>query len=463
MVIEISADMPPTEGNDTLVGTAGDDIIHLLGGDDSYSGGDGNDTITGGTGVDTLAGDGGDDTFILMAGDTAAGEIVDGGDGFDTIRIAGGGNVSFTGMTISGIESIELTDTSGTTLDLSGLSNALELAARITRADGANDTVSLGSVRANFQISDLAPLFAAGVETVTMVSSAGSDVTATTSGNQFTYAYVDTAANRGWSNLTRTFDADGTLRDFRVTLDDGRTAHRVYDSAGQITSQTTVDVTNGQSFATIERSFTNGVLSQAVRVDDTGTQATTAYAPNGDKISTFVQDLGDVSNWSTTLLTYVDGQRSSNQIIYDAGEPLVSAVVAFRNDTFDSRTETFANGDIRVRGDAGDNIIESTGARETLTGGAGADVFLFRTGVGVDVITDFQDGIDMLDFNSRGIDSRADLESLAFLTQFGNDLEIAFISGDNILMKNVTKAQIDDSDFVVIQTPPITLVDEILT
>jgi Ca2+-binding RTX toxin-like protein len=80
----------PTEGNDTLIGTAGDDFINGLGGDDLIEGGDGaddlfggegNDTLIGGTGPNGLFGGNGDDSLVGGIG----WEELFGGAGNDTI------------------------------------------------------------------------------------------------------------------------------------------------------------------------------------------------------------------------------------------------------------------------------------------------------------------------------------------------------------------------------------------
>ncbi|MBP2160407.1 MULTISPECIES: calcium-binding protein [Asticcacaulis] len=80
----------PSEGNDSLSGTAGNDAIDGLGGmdiitglagDDSLDGGAGSDNLSGGSGNDTL--NGGDDPDVLNGGDGA--DILDGNAGTDTL------------------------------------------------------------------------------------------------------------------------------------------------------------------------------------------------------------------------------------------------------------------------------------------------------------------------------------------------------------------------------------------
>lgn len=76
------------DGNDTLFGDAGNDNILGDAGKDLIHGGLGNDSLTGGSAIDRLYGDEGNDT--LMANDSAAADIVDGGIGTDKAKVDAG-------------------------------------------------------------------------------------------------------------------------------------------------------------------------------------------------------------------------------------------------------------------------------------------------------------------------------------------------------------------------------------
>lgn len=88
------------DGSDTITGDGtidagpGNDVITgdgvLIGGpgDDTITGGDQNDTLLGGPGRDTLSGGGGNDTLQPDDGETGEEDIVDGGDGIDTVSYA---------------------------------------------------------------------------------------------------------------------------------------------------------------------------------------------------------------------------------------------------------------------------------------------------------------------------------------------------------------------------------------
>ncbi len=68
-----------------IEGTTGNNSLFGNDGDDSIFGGDGADSIEGGAGNNFLAGGAGDDTFVV----TTPGDTVDGGEGTDTLTLAG--------------------------------------------------------------------------------------------------------------------------------------------------------------------------------------------------------------------------------------------------------------------------------------------------------------------------------------------------------------------------------------
>jgi Ca2+-binding RTX toxin-like protein len=90
------------DGDDTLTGGAGGDLAFGGAGDDRIEGGAGHDALQGGPGADTILGGGGNDvidgTFTsgLVFGDVDedAGDVIDGGDGDDTIRVGSGDQVT---------------------------------------------------------------------------------------------------------------------------------------------------------------------------------------------------------------------------------------------------------------------------------------------------------------------------------------------------------------------------------
>ncbi len=79
------------QGDDLLYGGQGDDLIRGREGDDVLFGGSGQDFMKGDAARDSLFGGSGDDTFwVARQGEIQSGETYDGGEGSDTLALAGG-------------------------------------------------------------------------------------------------------------------------------------------------------------------------------------------------------------------------------------------------------------------------------------------------------------------------------------------------------------------------------------
>jgi len=75
---------------------------------------------------------------------------------------------------------------------------------------------------------------------------------------------------------------------------------------------------------------------------------------------------------------------------------------------------------------------------------------VFRTGDGLDTISDFTPGNssgDLIDLHGYGVTTFTALQ--AFMTQSGADTVIAFDDFNHIVLHNVTMAQLNAADFVL--------------
>ena len=119
-----------------------------------------------------------------------------------------------------------------------------------------------------------------------------------------------------------------------------------------------------------------------------------------------------------------------------------------------SAANTFngAGGNDTISAGAGNDVIEGGTGNDTMSGGTAGDRFVFSSnpvidfglGWGADVITDFTNGQDRIDF--RGVD---DLRSFAdlFIVQWGADVAISTVHG-GITLRNLSASVIDASDFL---------------
>ena len=91
-----------------------------------------------------------------------------------------------------------------------------------------------------------------------------------------------------------------------------------------------------------------------------------------------------------------------------------------------------------LSGNSGSDLLSGGLGNDTLTGGAQGDVFVFRRGAGVDVITDFQDGVDWLQIEG--------VRRIEVVAQ-GADTEIHY--GRNIvLLLGISADDITGADFL---------------
>ena len=76
-------------GDDEILGGDGNDNLHGGDGDDILDGGDGDDWLQGNDGIDTILGGAGNDRILLIPSSSITGELIDGGDGVDTLQLDG--------------------------------------------------------------------------------------------------------------------------------------------------------------------------------------------------------------------------------------------------------------------------------------------------------------------------------------------------------------------------------------
>jgi hypothetical protein len=167
---------------------------------------------------------------------------------------------------------------------------------------------------------------------------------------------------------------------------------------------------------------------------------------SGSNVTTPSSSLADVNTALGSGVTYNPG----------AAPPATDKVALTVADSFGA-TDTVnfifseqAAPNVAVQGTAGKDVIFATGHQDILTGGGGADQFVFaptsETAAVQHTITDFAAGLDRIDIRQFG-----NIGSLADLTeaQQGNDTLLTLDSHDSVLLKNVIAANLHASDFII--------------
>lgn len=99
-------------------------------------------------------------------------------------------------------------------------------------------------------------------------------------------------------------------------------------------------------------------------------------------------------------------------------------------------------GNDQLFGDAGDDFLSGDRDTDTLTGGAGKDTFALTTGGGVDVITDFENGVDLIRL-PEGVNS------VSLQTSGANTLIADSITGEVFAqLNNVSASTLTSASFV---------------
>lgn len=108
-----------------------------------------------------------------------------------------------------------------------------------------------------------------------------------------------------------------------------------------------------------------------------------------------------------------------------------------------------------LTGDRSVNVLHGGAGEDVLTGGRGSDTFVFNSGDGADIVTDFDSGYgwqywhasgDQIRLGVDGIDEFNDVLSVA--SQTGGDVTLDFGNNDSLILTDVQLWKLDQSDFL---------------
>ncbi|WP_299367409.1 calcium-binding protein [uncultured Tateyamaria sp.] len=139
---------------------------------------------------------------------------------------------------------------------------------------------------------------------------------------------------------------------------------------------------------------------------------------------------------------------SGNDLIFGGADDDVLNGGANNDRVYGDGGNDTVNGDAgndKLWGGDGDDVINGGTGKDVMTGGAGADVFVMAANSHRDTITDFEDGVDMLDFTGHGgVAAFGDLN----ISQNGNNVVIDHGGPAELTLLNTNVIDIDATDFL---------------
>jgi Ca2+-binding RTX toxin-like protein len=400
---------------DALTGGFGDDTLTGLAGNDTLLGGAGNDTLNGGAGTDSVDGQDDSDLYIVaLAAEHAAAEFHDtGSTGTDEVRFTStvtGTLTLFAGD--NGIERVVIGTGTGAVADSSGT-----LALGINATAAPNGLAIFGNAGANkLTGTAFADTLDGGVGGDTLIGGNGNDTyfvdnardlvteASATGGTDTVNASISYILGTNVENLVLAGSAaiNGTGNGLVNTIT-GNAANNVLDGKAG------VDHLDGAEGSDIYL-FLAATDHPAAEIADSGTSGSDEirFAGTAGTLSLFAGDTGIervVIGTGTAAAAVSSGTRALGinasqvgnglSITGNAGANVITGT-AFA-DTLDG-----GGGSDTLIGGAGDDVLRGGLGTDVLTGGAGADAFVFNTPSATsnkDTVTDFETGIDTLQFS----------------------------------------------------------------
>lgn len=173
--------------------------------------------------------------------------------------------------------------------------------------------------------------------------------------------------------------------------------------------------------------MTGGAGDDTYVVTDSGAKIVEAYGGGIDTVNSSV---------TYTLASYVENLTLT-------GSAAISAIGNIQSNI--------------IIGNSASNVITGGLGNDTLTGGGGMDTFVFNSGDGSDIITDFSPGSgaahDVVQLNGFAFTSFADVQ--AAMTQVGSDVYLKLTSQDTLVFRNTTVSAFTSDNFQLPATLPV--------
>jgi Ca2+-binding RTX toxin-like protein len=402
-------------------------------GDDKITGSQGNDTVDGGSGNDTALLGKGDDTYVWNPGDGS--DTIDGQSGFDTLLFNGANVSEKIDISANGSHARLTRDVASISMDLNSIErvqlNTLGGADTITVDDLAGTgvqqmAISLG-VTAGSSQGDGQP------DTVVINGTAGDDTISVTSSNGVitVSGLATTVTITGFDAMDRlvinglggndAIDASGLNATMQLTEDGGDGDDVLIGSSGNdiLLGGAGNDVLiGGPGQDILDGGTGDNVLVQSPRSSVTAQQA---VVPSSQFEGTNGSD--HIIAASVGNNVQITGPGGPQTIDPTAGKPISIDGLA-GDDVINASGQSSSTVQFILNGGDGNDVLHGGAGNDLLTGGGGADRFAFSGFDGIDTITDFQPGVDMIEVSGygRSLASFGDLSG--HISQAGSDVVI---------------------------------------
>lgn len=407
-----------------VFGSTGLGVAPGTGGADTIRANNANNFLTGLGGADTIQGFGGADTLIGGAG----ADDLTGGAGFDIASY----------RTSAGAVTVVLSAPAMNTGDAAG--DIIRFDVEAIEGSDFNDFLQ-GNAGVNTLLGGLGnDTLLGGFGNDLLIGGAGAD--SINGGDGFDIASYETSSSfvrvALWNPATNTGDAAGDTINFQVEVVRGS------EFNDNLQGNTNSNIIRGGGGADlILGGFGDDTLEGGAGADDFG-------GGEGFDVVSYANAAGAVrvALFNPTLHS---GEAQGDNIRADI------EIVAGSNFN-DSVEGSTANNNLRgglgadrVLGGAGNDTLWGQGGNDTITGGLNNDRFVFESGGGADIITDFVGGAgasDLISLIGFGAAFDSFAEVIGAATQQGANLVITFGAGTTLTLQNVTAASLVADDFV---------------
>ena len=381
-------------GADTLDGGAGNDILYGGTDDDIINGGDGNDILVGNIGADIIHGDDGDDIIYLMSNDFSAGELIYGGAGTDELILTHASTINFTIGGLAGLETLTGSD------DDQNVTFSASQFFDFSTIDygGGTDTQTI-LIAGTYDVTALTIPTLSGLESSSLTFSSGADYL-TISGAQFdTLTLGQTTFNTlGGNDVLNITSTSVNLNAFG-SVDGG------------LINLETIDASSAASGV---------VITMSGQTED----FTIIGSANNDTIIGGAGD--DIINGGDGNDT-INGGAGTDTVDYRMAASGVSVdlSIAVAQNTGGGGNDTLSNIE-NIYGSDYDDFLKGDNNVNSLTGGTGADTFVFDSN-SIDVVTDFSEAQgDILDISDivSGTVRVDDINDFLRLQDSGSDTNV---------------------------------------